>query len=97
MEIISLPKYVKDIWQIPFDPELSLFKPEDKVCDKTKLIKAFPELEELISLPDGTKFEVLVASYTYTESNFSGTVRTKSISLGQVYPHQYQVPGYLLT
>lgn len=97
MRIVDLEEKDEPIWETPFDVKLQqIFTHSHFNYDKTALISALPHLEELISLPEKTKLLVQLASYTNDDGYFCGTQAERDICAGNIFPHLYQVKGYLL-
>lgn len=97
MRIVDLDSKDKDIWETPFDVKLQqIFTHSHFNYDKAALKSAFPHLEELISLPERTKLQVQVASYTNTDGCPCGNPRHDMMLYGHIFPHLYQIKGYLL-
>lgn len=97
MKIVDLDCKDENIWETPFDVKLQeCFTNPDFNYDKTTLISAFPQLEELILLPERAKLQVQFASYTNTDGCPCGNPREAAIKYGYIFPHLCQLKGYLL-
>lgn len=98
MRIVTLSEKADLHWnKLPFNPSPldNRYLPALSENDRKAILSVSPELEEFLNLPEGTKLEVQTASYTNTDGCPCGNPHEQALEYGHIYPHIYQVHGYL--